>query len=273
MSEIDINPIYNELKRGGFMREKYCVILKFILGWLVVILFCFSICRDIFEIIKISVLSFLGFFVVFSPTILGLYFLFKKVQDKNYRILLTSFLIPFTNFIYFIIDKIYFKTDIPMLVGFCSLFFAIPTLFVLALSMPKSLFSPLMKWYVIKTSVLMVVFGFCLMIVSLCIMPKVEAYVENNKLVKYDVIIKNIEDYKNLNGVYPQTLEDSVKSFQFFSYQPQNLNQDYILTVGDDYTRQYNYCSNEYMEGCFPKKMYNVSFEKCGDWIKVVEKN
>lgn len=46
----------------------------------------------------------IGSFIVFLPTIILLYFLFKKIKNYYARVILTAFLIPFTNMIYFFIE-------------------------------------------------------------------------------------------------------------------------------------------------------------------------
>lgn len=212
----------------------------------------------------------LGFFIVFWPLIYVLYFLFKKIKNKCLRILLVSFLIPFTNLIYLFIEHFCFNSDfISNIIGFSSLFCTIPLCFITALCTPKFILP--IKWEIIITTVLTAIFGIGLIMLSDIIIPKIDDIVAKSKLEKYEVIINNLEDYKKQNKVYPQKIEDNVQVFKQLYYNTKNSDTDYILTVGDGYFIQYNYCSTEQLDGCYSKKTDYASYEKYGKWIKVVE--
>lgn len=49
--------------------------------------------------------TYVGMILFFIPTYIILYFLFKKIKKKNIKYLLFSISIPFTIFIYFLINK------------------------------------------------------------------------------------------------------------------------------------------------------------------------
>ena len=261
------------------MNKKTINILKILSIWFGIVLvltflWCYFVSQYDFSsmagIFLVLIICSLGFFIVFSPLILALYFLFKKIKNKYLRILLVAFLIPFTNLIYLFIEHFCFNSDFySNLIGFFTLFCTIPLYSITALCIPKSILP--IKWDIITTTVLTAIFGIGLIILSEIIIPKIDDIAAKRKLEKYELIINNIEDYKKQNGVYPQKIEDNVQAFKQLYYNTKNSDKDYILTVGDGYITQYNYCSIEQLDSCYPKKTNYASYEKYGKWIKVVE--
>ncbi len=260
------------------MKEKYKNILKILGIWLGVILiitFLFGCFLSRFdaeitgEFFWVLIISSFGFFIVFSPAILVLYLLFKKIRNKNLRILLTAFVIPFTNFIYLFIEYFCFNDNYKSyIIGLFTLCFTLPLFFIIGLCTPKSILP--IKWNIVKTVVLTAIFGIFLIYLSLFIISNLEDIKVKNKLEYYDVLINEIENYKQQKGVYPQKIEDKVQKFKEFNYDTKNSGKDYILTVGDSYFKKYNYCSTDKLEDCYPKETGNSSCEKFGKWIKVV---
>lgn len=261
------------------MNERTKNILKIMEIWFGIILILMTLwgffvahgeLESIWEIFLVFIICSFGFFIVFFPTILLLYFIFKKIQNKNLRILLTAFSIPFTNLIYLFIEHFCFGSEFNSnLIGFCTLFVTLPIAFLIGLCTPKSILP--IKWGIIKTVILTAIFGVGLIILSESVISKIDDITAQSKLEKYEIIIENIENYKKQNGVYPQKIEDNVQKFKQFYYNTKNSDKDYILTVGDSYITQYNYCSSEELEGCYPQKTNYASYEKYGKWIKVVE--
>ena len=102
----------------------------------------------------------IGCCIAFLPTILLLHFLFKKNKNKYVRVLMTAFLIPFTNMIYyFAMELIGAKVlnSFVIILGIYIVLVAIPIAFVTSLCLPKSILP--FKWYIILTSILMEIFA------------------------------------------------------------------------------------------------------------------
>ena len=183
---------------------------------------------------------------------------------ENFRILLTAFIIPFTNLIYLFIEHFCFNSDyISYSIGFCTLFVTIPLYFITALCIPKSILP--IKWEIIKMVIITAIFGVVLIILCANIVPPIDDIADKSKLEKYEEIINNLEDYKKTNGTYPPKIEDNIHVFKYFHYNTKNADTDYILTVGNYYPT-YNFCSAEKLDGCHT----NAQHEKFGKWIKVV---
>ena len=118
------------------MNKKTINILKILSIWFGIVpvltfLWCYFVSQYDFSsmagIFLVLIICSLGFFIVFSPLILALYFLFKKIKNKYLRILLVAFLIPFTNLIYLFIEHFCFNSDFySNLIGFFTLFCTIP---------------------------------------------------------------------------------------------------------------------------------------------------
>ena len=122
--------------------------------------------------IRAFVLAPIGCCIAFSPTILLLHFLFKKKENKYVRVLMTAFLIPFTNMIYFYFTKLIgaeVLNDFSMLLGFFTVFAAIPIAFVTSLCLPKSILP--FKWYIILTNILMEIFAWIMIFICLLTYP------------------------------------------------------------------------------------------------------
>lgn len=106
-------------------------------------LYILIICHDnLIQYLGLFILSLLGFitiFVAFIPLILLLYFLFKKIINSNYRVLITSFLIVLTNAVYFFVAK---NTNFEYYVIIFSallLFWFLPTIFLSVIFLPNSI--------------------------------------------------------------------------------------------------------------------------------------
>lgn len=106
----------------------------------------------------------IGSFIVFLPTIILLYFLFKKIKNYYARVILTAFLIPFTNMIYFFIEgKFLGESFFSMIIGFFTLCGTLPIVSATALCCPKSILP--FKWYIILTNFLMAVLGWIMILI------------------------------------------------------------------------------------------------------------
>jgi len=126
-----------------------------------------------YGLLLLLLICFFGFFIVFFPSILVLYLIFKKVKSINFRILLIAFVIPFTNLLYLIIEHLCFNSNLySYVIGFCSLFISLPLYYIIALCTPKSILP--VKWIVIKTIILTAIFGVVLILLSDIIVPVLE---------------------------------------------------------------------------------------------------
>ena len=217
------------------------------------------------------------FVIIFSPAILVLYFLFKKIKNTKIRIVLTAFLIPFTNMVYYLIENVLFRGDtiITLVIGAYSLFSVLPLCFISTLFVPKK-WLPI-KWQIVITIMLMEIFGW-LLIMFLGFLSLIEdkyiiSKLDAKDLEKYEIIIQDLEDYKTKNGVYPKTVEDNVKKFESFRYTTINSDKDYIITVYNHYTKKFNYCTSTEPEGCHPESKGYADYEQFGKWIKDIEKD
>ena len=217
------------------------------------------------------------FVIIFSPAILVLYFIFKKIKNIKIRIVLTAFLIPFTNMVYYLIENVLFRGDtiISLVIGAYSLFVILPLSFISTVFIPKK-WLPI-KWQTLITVILMEIFGW-LLIMFLGFLSSIEdkyitSKLEAKDLEKYEIIIQDLENYKTKNGVYPKTVEDSVKKFESFYYTPINSDKDYIITVYNLYTKKFNYCTSTEPEGCHPESKGYADYEQFGKWIKDIEKD
>lgn len=211
----------------------------------------------------------LGFIIVFSPTILVLYFLFKKITSIHKRILLAAFMVPFTNMIYWIIAHFWGDVIFPMFIGFLTLFMFLPSALIVTLCTPKSLL-PLKKEFIV-TNLLMGIFGWILIFISNIGEDFVNNKIALSKLEKYQPVIESLEQYKVNNGVYPETIEDNVKIYKNFSYEPQKDYKDYKLTVNDGYMTFFSYCTNDKIDGCYKGWYHSMKHSKIGKWIKAVD--
>ena len=213
------------------------------------------------------------FVIIFSPAILFLYFIFKKIKNTKIRIVLTAFLIPFTNMVYYLIENVLFRGDtiISLVIGAYSLFVILPLCFISTVFVPKK-WLPI-KWHIVITVILMEIFGWFLIMISVRVSSFINEKIEVKNLEKYEIIIQNLEDYKTKNGVYPKEFEDSVKAFNFFYYTPINSDKDYIITVYNHYTKKFNYCTSTEPEGCHPESKGYADYEQFGKWIKDIEKD
>lgn len=224
--------------------------------------------KSVLENFLILVASPIGFCILFSPAIIALYFLFKKIQNKNLRILLTAFLIPFNNLIYLAIGHFFYNDleALSILGGFASLFMILPIALVVTFCIPKSLLS--FKKEAIFTNILMWFFGWGLIFIALTVGDCIDKRVEAIRLSKYEPIIQQLEEYKSQNGVYPESIKDSVKAYKEFSYKPQDEGKDFVLNVGNHWTMSYYYCSNDEYYYCKKGWHDGGNYTKLGKWTK-----
>ncbi len=212
------------------------------------------------------------FCLIFSPTIIFLYFLFKRITDEKTKLFLIAFAIPYTNMIYLFFECLILKNEygiISMLIGSHTLFGLLPLALITTLFIPKSIFPN--KYKALITNLLMGFIGVILIIFSFISINCWRNFLEKRELNKYNIIIEKLESKKCLNGTYPAEIEDTVKYFKKFSYEPKENNQGYILTVSNSFMNDYLYCSNPDYYGC-KEGNYNYShYKKFGKWIKRVD--
>ena len=155
------------------MKDKIKQISKIALLWcgaLFVVVFFFLSGNSIRENIDTFIVCLLLPIVIclfFAPTIIFLIFLCKKLNSKKWKIFWISFLIPFTNMIYYIAIHLPFAHDWglgTMVLGLLSMLL-IPVLFVLTIITPS-------KWLKLKkefliTEILMLFIGGILIFTTL----------------------------------------------------------------------------------------------------------
>lgn len=206
--------------------------------------------------------------IVFSPAIIALYFLFKKIKNKNTRIILTAFIIPFTNLIYLFIEHFLFiHTDFEIysiIIGACALVMLIPTALIVILCTPKSLL-PLKK-ELAYICLLMEIFGWGLIFCVFPIISYIDKQIELSRLNRYEPLIQQIEDYKHHNGTYPEYVEDNVKGFKEFEYE--HSNKEFVIKVEDHWIISYLYCSDNSNPSCQTGWHKSGYYTKVGKWTK-----
>ena len=104
--------------------------------------------------------------LIFLPAIFILYLLFKKIKNYIVRMVMTAFMIPFNNFVYFqLADKFNFHNSLEefvVLIGIYALYAVLPVSFIASLIIPRVLLP--IKRYVMGSIVLMFIFGWILAI-------------------------------------------------------------------------------------------------------------
>ena len=120
----------------------------------------------------------------------------------------------------------------------------------------------------------MFLLGWILIFISVALLPVVDDKIDAFKLRKYDSVIEQIEQYKKENSVYPENFEDTVKKYKNYRYITENNNQDFILTISNRYTKEFNYCSSDISDSCHEGWIGgNTKNYKVGKWIKSVEQD
>ena len=209
-------------------------------------------------------------FIAFLPATLLIYPFFKKIQNKNFRIIFVAFIIPFLNFIYILAEEILTGGDVwffSYILGAFALY-SFGCTFIIILFIPKSIL--LIKWDIIKSNILMTMFGIIFVAILQIILNPIDDYINTNKLEKYDILIEQLKTHKKQYGRYPENIQDNVKEYRNFYYTPINSNKDYILTLSNTYNKQFNYCTSKEPEGCYPHKNLYHSYENFGKWIKII---
>ena len=265
------------------MNEKTKNILKILEIWYIVrFILCIIWCLCVGHNNLLNIKDFLGSLLfcilepicllvftalAFLPAIIVLYFLFKKIKNINLRIILIAFIIPFTNLIYYIIEHFLIDFEIfSMIIGFYTLFVFLPTALIVTLCAPKSIL-PFKKEF-IKANILMGIIGWILICLSSFITDFIEWKIELNILNKYQPVIETIEQYKSENGLYPQNIDDNIKLFKNFNYEPQDNNNGFILELSNHWEKSYNYCSDSEYQHCKEGWYSGGAHKKIGNWIK-----
>ena len=208
---------------------------------------------------------------IFIPTIIILYFLFRKFKCSKARIFLISFLIPFTNMVYFFIDALKTGDGIAsQMVGFFAIFCVLPMTAVLTIFTPKSLLP--IKFDILKTCGLMFVFGWILIFLSWTTVSFADDVYSYYKVRKYDHVIKKLENYKAENGVYPDKLQNIVRIRHVY-YKTYDDGQNMVLEIDKYNSKSYKYCSDKEAEECKVGRYEERYQKRIGKWIKSVEDN
>ena len=204
------------------------------------------------------------------PAIIILYFLFKKYQDKNIRIASTVLTIPLMNFIYLVIGNVFsdFINFLSLIVFGYTLILFLPTVLVVAFCIPKTLLT--IKTETIKTIFYMMFSYVIIFYWGALAIDYTERVYTLSKLEKYEPLIEQIEEYKSKNGIYPVNIEDTIKKFPHFKYEPYSDGSNYVLKVSDNdlWNIEYNYCSDKEDEYCKTGWHNHSNNSKLGEWTK-----
>ena len=262
------------------MKDKIKQISKIALLWcsalFVVVFFCLSgnSIRENIDTFKVCLLLPIAICLFFAPTIIFLIFLCKKLNSKKWKIFWISFLIPFTNMMYYIAMHLPFAPDWglgTMFLGFLSMLL-ISVLFVLTIITPS-------KWLKLKkefliTEILMLFIGGILIFTTLTAEGIIYDKRINNALNSYTPAIEYIENYKNAHGAYPEninSLKISTPSIlPKYKYETTNNGKDYVFKIYDKYENieTYNYCSDKDSPDCKEGRRFGTTYTKIGDWTR-----
>lgn len=212
--------------------------------------------------------------IIFSPAIILLFFLFKKIKNIDCRILLIAFFIPFTNLIYFIIENLNNNTPfLSLIIGGNTLFTLLPLIFIVTFCTPQKLLP--IKWEIIKTSCFTGLLGWFFIILLFITIESTRNITNANKLKKYEPLIQSIEELKIQNGTYPYDISRTSKiknnTSTYPHYEYINRENNYILTVHTSKFVQFNYCSDNSMEECQSGWHKYRLQDKFGIWTRSVE--
>lgn len=126
----------------------------------------------------LSIAALLIFIIVFLPLAVGLYFLFKKIVNQNYRILITAcFTILFSVIFYLITKGSNFEFSTIIFYALL-LFWFLPTIFLSIVFVPDNLFSS--KKNILTTLFLIEILGLLVVFLIGC-------FVKGNPFEKYEL--------------------------------------------------------------------------------------
>lgn len=202
----------------------------------------FNLFHLFFNIVAIPftcIVSLLYLFIDVLVALLVLYFLFKKIKSIKVRMILTAFLIPFSIFIKCFLGYHIFDSNDPISYIMLEVFLAIT--FVAILCAPRTLVS--VKKEICTTCILMGIFALLFGFFGTEFLMKIRDSETIVKLNQYEIIIKNVENYKKQNGVYPDKVEDTVKIYKKFVYVPAKNKKYYNLSIMDENDNYYGYNS------------------------------
>lgn len=227
---------------------------------------CFDVC---FPLIFLLIL-----FLIFSPVIIALYFLFKKIKNSKIRIFMTAFLVPFLNLIYLLIENCFGDGWFSCTIGFSMLLVFLPQIIIIILCIPKKNLP--LKYKMSFTAFLMIVFGLIFIIFYAIGNNFVNNHIDIQKLQKSDYILTELENYKMKNGAYPQKIDNIIKekNFKGYEYKTSNNGQSFILELKVEnsisYSKSFKYCSDKKDVYCKVGRYYESYQTQYGKWIKSV---
>lgn len=233
------------------------------------------------SLILILIIIFLGWvfglLFLILPAIIPIIIVYKltKNWEEKERIYINmlsiAFFIPFIAFCLYAIALHKFDVEnVALLLSLDLMFIMLPTSFVITALIPSSKFKN--KKFTMFTIVLTAIISF----VFISLAPSVDATVTKNGLQEYQSVISYIEQYKNKNDKYPETLDKklvSPKIYKYYSYTTQNNRKDYKLEVSNInyFVPSYIHCSSEKLDECSEDfKSIDYGYIKIGKWIKKV---
>lgn len=95
-----------------------------------------------------------------------------------------------------------------------------------------------------------------------------------NELNAYTPIFSYLEEYKDIHGKYPSTLDFNKlpkTDYEYHFYKTFANDEDYILKASHhefEYLHTYNYCSNPKYEECYEHEDYPAVYKRIGKWIE-----
>jgi len=215
------------------------------------------------------------FIITISPSILLLYFLFKKIQNNSFKTFICTAII----FLNCLLNIIVLGDIWSFSVGYFMLYVIFPLLFITICITPKKYLSK--KRYLIIVIILLEVLG--------CITKHIVYYEipyrQTNELLKpYDKTIESLEDYRKQKGYYPRFLKEidviTTDKLKYSEYKRLENGKNYEYTLKEEnktYLPAYVYTPNqEYKEKLLKneqRKYEPVFYKKQGKWIikKIVD--
>lgn len=264
--------------RNSILIFLICFILPLCFSAIFSILFDFEIKEIFVEIIKILIL--------YIPILSLLYIIFRFIKSKNWKYTAIIILTPLVLHFYYVIDN-FFIFSVYSVFGFINtLFFIwIPiAILIILLFIRKADFD--IKYNCIGILLTMYLVAWLMYICTdfLFVFEKISFPFERYKLSKYEKVLSEIDNYKNINGYYPQKLSFEIpKEYKYYNYQCIDNGKNYILSLSntDDINKyffyatylspSFHYCSDENSEKCLNfRNNKSLDIRKIGKWYGII---
>ncbi len=214
--------------------------------------------------------------IIYSPTIISLYFLFKRFNELKTRIWLTAFVFAINNIIYIIIEHLLTQQHtLSLIMVLLVANLVIPTVMIAVLVIPKKIL-PYKKEIIIST-VLIYVLCMGFIIATNFVIEKIGMNQDKKLLEKYEIVIESIENHKTKYGGYPYEIpkikdlpQNDEDNYPYYKYGLRNESKDYVLIIQPSSNVQYHYCSNKTFEECQDGWHNHRIQRKFGKWTRSI---